>query len=174
MYEDATGSSFGNTNHEAHEVASGADSRADLRADRREERNGPPQGEDFSLELEEERGLPVVVAAGELDLYAMPRMRALMAEAMARAGAPRSGPRGGPSPGSPSVIVDLSEVSFADSMTIGVLIGENTKLQELGGELHLVFEEGAMARLLGHAGLDEAFKVHTDRRSAVRNIEGQG
>lgn len=129
-----------------------------------------PQTEVFSLELEEERGVPVVAAEGELDLYSMPRMRALMAEAMARAGGPRSGPRGDPSPGPPSVIVDLSGVTFADSMTIGVLIGERSTLNELGGELHLVFGEGAMARLLGHAGLQRAFEVHSDRASAAKAI----
>ena len=100
MY-DAADPSFDHEVHQDHgvpEAASGSDPRADPRAgsrvDRREEQGGSPsQAEEFSLELDEERGVPVLVAAGELDLYAMPRMRALMVEAMARVGGPRSGPR---------------------------------------------------------------------------------
>lgn len=130
-----------------------------------------PQTETFSIELEEERGVPVVAAWGELDLYSAPRLRARLAEAIARAGGPRSGPRGGPSPGPPSVIVDLSGVTFADSMTLGVLIGERGTLRELGGDLHLVLGDGVAARLLEHAGLTGVFEIHPDRQSAVRGID---
>jgi anti-sigma B factor antagonist len=59
------------------------------------------------------------------------------------------------------VDVDLSEVDYADSTALGLLITLRKRLQERGGELRLVAPSDRVRRLLQIAGLDQVFEILT-------------
>lgn len=123
----------------------------------------------LSVLLEEEGGVPVISAIGELDIASTPELRAALLEAAERAGR-GSGKAGGTSEGAgrPPVVVDLGGLSFMDSMGLGLLVESRKMFGELGIGLRLVAEPGSAARnLLETTALYDAFEVYRDRRAAL-------
>jgi anti-sigma B factor antagonist len=57
------------------------------------------------------------------------------------------------------VIVEMSEVSFVDSMGLGVLVGARNRAQEGGGSILLVSPPEAVRRLLTGTQLQRSFPV---------------
>ena len=87
----------------------------------------------------------VVRLGGELDLYNADQVRSALADVLAD---------------SPErVVVDLSEVEFIDSTTLGVLIEARTKLDNRRGFL-LAAPALETRRALEISGLDRHFSVH--------------
>lgn len=78
---------------------------------------------------------PVVVASGQLDLSVNDALRAVL-----------SGLDG-------IVTVDLRDVTFIDSSTIGVLVGAQTRLADAGGSLRLRNPQDLPRRVLEIVGL---------------------
>jgi anti-anti-sigma factor len=78
---------------------------------------------------------PVVVASGQLDLSVNDALRAVL-----------SGLDG-------IVTVDLRDVTFIDSSTIGVLVGAQTRLTDAGGSLRLRNPQELPRRVLEIVGL---------------------
>jgi anti-sigma B factor antagonist len=85
----------------------------------------------------------VVRAAGELDLATAPRLRARLLEAV------RRHPAG--------VVVDLSEVTFADCQALGALIAARNLSVALGRPLVLRCTPPPVARLLKATGTQSLF-----------------
>ena len=98
------------------------------------------------LGIEEVNGARVVRLAGELDLYNASVVRESLLEATDD-GAPER------------IVVDLSEVEFMDSTTLGVLIEARTKLANRKGFL-LAAPGLETRRALQISGLDRHFSVH--------------
>ena len=98
------------------------------------------------LGVEEVNGARVVRLAGELDLYNANVVRDSLLEATDD-GAPER------------IVVDLSEVEFMDSTTLGVLIEARTKLANRKGFL-LAAPGLETRRALQISGLDRHFSVH--------------
>ena len=98
------------------------------------------------LGVEEVNGARVVRLAGELDLYNASVVRESLLEATDD-GAPER------------IVVDLSEVEFMDSTTLGVLIEARTKLANRKGFL-LAAPGLETRRALQISGLDRHFSVH--------------
>jgi anti-sigma B factor antagonist len=90
-------------------------------------------------------GAYVVRLAGELDLYNANAVREALFEAAS----------GGPD----RIVVDLSEVEFLDSTTLGVLIEARTKLANRNAFL-LAAPGLETRRALQISGLDRHFAVH--------------
>jgi anti-sigma B factor antagonist len=82
---------------------------------------------------------------GELDLYNAAQVRAALADI--RAQAPER------------IVVDLGEVEFIDSTTLGVLIETRAKMSNRGG-LILAAPGLETRRALQISGLDKLFTVH--------------
>ena len=89
-------------------------------------------------------GTVVVAAAGECDLHDAPRLEAALAEAA------RDATR---------VLVDLSELRFADSTTLGVILKTRRTLEGGGRELALVSPSPEVRRTLSAAGLAGVFRL---------------
>jgi anti-sigma B factor antagonist len=98
------------------------------------------------LGIEKVNGARVVRLAGELDLYNANVVRDSLLEA-ADDGPPER------------IVVDLSEVEFIDSTTLGVLIEARTKLANRKGFL-LAAPGLETRRALQISGLDRHFSVH--------------
>lgn len=105
-----------------------------------------------SFELEDVDGACVVEAAGELDLYASAELDGALAAARAR---------------SRSVVLDLSEVSFIDSSSLGRLLAFDRQLASGGGSFAVVVRGEEVARALALTRLDRILTTATTRGDAV-------
>jgi anti-sigma B factor antagonist len=60
---------------------------------------------------------------------------------------------------SDTVDIDLSNVDYADSTALGLIIALRNRLRERGGDVRLVSPSERVRKLLGYAGLDQAFTI---------------
>jgi len=102
--------------------------------------NEPPVGG-----IERRNGAVVVHLVGELDLYNAPEVRHALLELCAEA--------------PERLVVDLAEVDFVDSTTLGVLIEARTKLTNRRSFL-LAAPGLEIHRALQISGLDQHLSVH--------------
>jgi anti-sigma B factor antagonist len=94
----------------------------------------------------------VIRLGGELDLYNAAQVRAALAEACAQ--------------DPERIVVDLGEVEFIDSTTLGVLIETRTKMNNRGGLL-LAAPGLETRRALQISGLDKLFVVRDSVQDAL-------
>jgi anti-sigma B factor antagonist len=87
----------------------------------------------------------VIAVAGEVDLFTAPefkeRVMAPIAADVAR------------------VVVDLSDASFIDSSSLGVLIGAHRRLRARGGRLMVACDHAAILKTFRVTGLDSVFTI---------------
>ena len=102
--------------------------------------------------------LSVVAVHGQADLHTASDLRAAMAEAVDR--------------GSVSLVVDLSEATFIDSMTLGVLLGAVKRLRPVGGGVSVVCSDPHIRRIFEITLLDRVFSLYPDRESALERAGG--
>lgn len=99
-----------------------------------------------------ERG-HLVVAKGELDISATPRLSTVLAMASAS--------RGG------RLVLDLSEVTFIDSTALGTILKAAAQLEESRTSLAVVAPEGPVRRLLEMTNLTQRFRLFGTRADAL-------
>jgi anti-sigma B factor antagonist len=87
----------------------------------------------------------VVAVSGEIDLFTAPEFKQ-------RVAAPIDA-------GSTRVIVDLTETTFIDSSSLGVLIGAHRRLLRLQGRLVIVCNSDAISKTFRITGLDGVFTI---------------
>jgi anti-sigma B factor antagonist len=58
-----------------------------------------------------------------------------------------------------TVDIDLSKVDYADSTALGLIVALRNRLRERGGDVRLVSPSERVRKLLGYAGLDQAFTI---------------
>jgi anti-anti-sigma factor len=72
------------------------------------------------------------------------------------------------------VLVDLGEVTYADSTVIGELLRFRNDAEARGRRIALLIGSPQFARLLQYAGLPEAFAVFDNRAAALTFLAGAG
>jgi anti-sigma B factor antagonist len=87
----------------------------------------------------------VVAVTGEIDLFTAPEFKQ-------RVSAPIDAGRS-------SVIVDLTDTTFIDSSSLGVLIGAHRRLKLRGGTLVVVCDNDAIVKTFRITGLDGVFTL---------------
>lgn len=87
----------------------------------------------------------VVAVAGEIDLFTAPEFKQ-------RVSAPID-------EGRTHVIVDLTDTTFIDSSSLGVLIGAHRRLRRLDGRLVIVCSNDAIVKTFRITGLDGVFTI---------------
>ena len=75
--------------------------------------------------------------------------------------------------GARHLTVDLSELGFADSASINVLLAAHRTLRELGGGLEPAFPQPPVAQMLTLLGVDQVLTVRTQARAGTAE-EGLG
>ena len=95
----------------------------------------------------------LVVATGELDMSATPRLSTVLAMACA-------------SPGG-RLVLDLSEVAFVDSTALGTILKAAAQLEESGTNLAVVAPDGPVRRLLEMTNLTQRFRLFATRDEAL-------
>ena len=87
----------------------------------------------------------VIAVTGEIDLFTAPEFKQRMS-ALIDAGRSR-------------IVVDLTETTFIDSSSLGVLIGAHRRLKLRGGALLVVCDSEAIAKTFKITGLDGVFTL---------------
>ena len=98
-------------------------------------------------------GSHVVAVSGQLDLFTGPEFRQ-------RVTAPITA-------GTDRVIVDLTQTTFLDSSSLGVLIGAHQRLQSRGGELVVACDSEAILSTFRITGLDGVFRLESSVEAAL-------
>jgi anti-sigma B factor antagonist len=107
---------------------------------------------DFGVETIDE-GDPVVIAVhGQADLHTAPELRNAITAAL--------------DAGAKGLVVDLSEATFIDSMTLGVLLGAVKRLRPSGGKVGIVCTDPHIRRIFEITLLDRVFSLHTSLDAA--------
>ena len=87
----------------------------------------------------------VIAVSGEIDLFTAPEFKARISD-LIDAGRSR-------------LVVDLSETTFIDSSSLGVLIGAHRRLKLRGGALLVVCDNEAITKTFKITGLDGVFAL---------------
>jgi anti-anti-sigma factor len=95
----------------------------------------------------------LIVAAGELDISATPRLSTVLAMAAT-------------SPGG-RLVLDLDKVTFIDSTALGTILKAASQLDEAGTLLAIVAPEGPVRRLLEMTNLTQRFRLFATRAAAL-------
>ena len=109
---------------------------------------------DFSVRTEQLSDDDYVIAlAGEVDLYTAPEFKQELLDVIAK--------------GAKHVVIDLSETTFIDSTTLGVLVGGVKRLRTNDGQLSLICSDRNITKIFEITGLDRVFTIHASRDEAV-------
>lgn len=108
----------------------------------------------FSIDDELKLGKTAVFSVrGELDLHEAPELQDRIGRATDR--------------GARLIVVDLTGVTFIDSMALGVLLAAMNRLRSLGGDLRLVVPNPSIRRIFEISLLDRLFVLDTTRDEAL-------
>jgi anti-sigma B factor antagonist len=92
-------------------------------------------------------GTPVLRFSGEVDLAVAPELQEQLDALIAD--------------GAKTIVVNLLDATFLDSIALGVLIGALEQCRSEGGDLHLVVTEPRILKVLEITGLADTFPMHT-------------
>jgi anti-sigma B factor antagonist len=98
----------------------------------------------------------VIALSGEVDLYTAPEFKQQLLETIGR--------------GAKEVVVDLSDTTFIDSTTLGVLVGGVKRLRPEGGRLSLVCSDRNITKIFEITGLDKVFPIYESRDEALQSL----
>ena len=100
----------------------------------------------------------VVAVTGEVDLFTAPEFKQrVMAPILS---------------GVEHVIVDLTQTTFIDSSSLGVLIGAHRRLKSRGGRLLVACDTDAIVKTFRITGLDSVFTL-VDTPEAALNLSAE-
>jgi anti-sigma B factor antagonist len=123
----------------------------------------PSADTDFRIDEDHPRsGTAVLALNGDADLHSANELRARLGAAIEA--------------GAVVVVVDLSEVTFIDSMALGVLLEAMKRLRARGGVLHIVGPRPDVRRIFEITLLDRIFPLDATRSEALaaRAEDGNG
>ena len=90
-------------------------------------------------------GVSIVELAGEVDLYTAPEVKRELLKVI--------------EDGAQRVVVDLTETTFIDSTTLGVLLGGLKRLRAVDGEIVLVCSDRNIRKIFEITLLDRVFPI---------------
>ena len=112
----------------------------------------------FHIEDESFREDSIVIKLqGEVDLYAAPELKDHVNRAIES--------------GKTKLILDLSEATFIDSTTLGILVSGMKRLRPRGGMLAVLCPDPTMARIFDITGLNRMFSVHETLEGAMAALK---
>lgn len=98
-------------------------------------------------------GTTVIAVWGEVDLHVAPDLRDRMTTMI--------------SDGTNELVVDLSDATFVDSMTLGVLLGAMKRLRARNGHLRVVVTKPDLRRIFEITLLDQVFALYSSLDDAL-------
>jgi anti-sigma B factor antagonist len=97
----------------------------------------------------------VIALGGEVDLYTAPEFKQQLLDVIAQ--------------GARQVVVDLTDTTFIDSTTLGVLVGGVKRLRPNSGQLSIVCSDRNITKIFEITGLNKVFTIHADRAEALES-----
>lgn len=114
----------------------------------------------FDIKTEQLNGDSYVISlTGEVDLYTAPEFKQQLIDAVAD--------------GAKHVVVDLTDTTFIDSTTLGVLVGGVRRLREKDGDLSLVCSDRNINKIFEITGLDQIFPIAASREEALTRLSSK-
>jgi anti-sigma B factor antagonist len=107
---------------------------------------------DYQIDHDPIDGGHLVVASGELDIAATPRLSTVLAAATRPSG---------------RMVLDLSDVTFIDSTALGTILKAATQLDDGGTLLAVVVPDGPVRRLFEMTNLTQRFRLFGTRAAAL-------
>ncbi|HEY7562913.1 MAG TPA: STAS domain-containing protein [Gaiellaceae bacterium] len=98
----------------------------------------------------------VIALTGEIDLYTAPEFKQQLLDVVGQ--------------GAKNVVVDLTETTFIDSTTLGVLVGGVKRLRPAGGQLSIVSSDRNITKIFEITGLSRVFPLHATRAEALESV----
>jgi anti-sigma B factor antagonist len=98
----------------------------------------------------------VIELGGEVDLYTAPEFKERLVQLIEG--------------GKKRIVVDLSQATFIDSTTLGVLVGGVKRLRPAGGSLAIVCTDQNITKIFEITGLDRVFPIHDSREDALAGL----
>lgn len=95
----------------------------------------------------------VICLCGEADLHTAPILRDALDHAVET--------------GAGTIVVDLTGVTFVDSMMLGVLLGASRTMRPRGSELRIVVNDPHLRRIFELTLLDRVLELHSSLEGAV-------
>jgi anti-sigma B factor antagonist len=95
----------------------------------------------------------IISIVGEIDLYNAPTLKAQLLEAVDQ--------------GARHIVIDMTDTTFIDSTTLGVLISGLKRLRSEGGSLSIAAANTDIAKIFAITGLDRVFTIYATREEAV-------
>jgi anti-sigma B factor antagonist len=92
---------------------------------------------------------PVIALSGEIDLAVAPSLQERLDALFSN--------------GESTIVVDLLDATFLDSIALGVLVGALEQCRKSGGDLHLVLTEPRILKVLEITGLVNTFPISSSR-----------
>jgi anti-sigma B factor antagonist len=102
-------------------------------------------------------GISTVSVAGEVDLATAPELKEALTEVV------NDGARG--------VLVDLSNATFIDSTTLGVLMSAVKRLRPAGGELAIACNDANIRKIFEITLLDRVFAIFDTPGAGVEHLQ---
>jgi anti-sigma B factor antagonist len=111
----------------------------------------------FDIKTEPAPGEAYVIAlTGEIDLYTAPEFKQQLLDVIGQ--------------GAKHVVVDLTDTTFIDSTTLGVLVGGVKRLRPNGGQLSIVCSDRNITKIFEITGLNRVFPIHATRAEALEGL----
>jgi anti-sigma B factor antagonist len=98
-------------------------------------------------------GVFVIALTGEIDLYTAPEFKQQLLDVIGQ--------------GARHVIVDLTDTTFIDSTTLGVLVGGVKRLRPEGGQLSIVCSDRNITKIFEITGLNRVFPIYETRAEVL-------
>ena len=98
----------------------------------------------------------MLVIHGQADLHSAPELREQFHQVIDE--------------GAFHVVVDLTDATFVDSMTLGVLLGGVKRLRPQGGQLRVVVTQPGLRRIFEVTLLDRVFMLFPTRAEALERL----
>jgi anti-sigma B factor antagonist len=111
----------------------------------------------FHIEDESHKDSIVIKLQGEVDLYAAPELKDHV--------------NGAIESGKTKLVLDLTEATFIDSTTLGILVSGMKRLRPRGGMLAVLCPDPTMARIFDITGLNRMFSVHDTLEGALAALD---
>ena len=100
-------------------------------------------------------GVYVIALTGEVDLYTAPEFKQQLLDVIGK--------------GATTVVVDLTDTTFIDSTTLGVLVGGVKRLRpERAASSSIVCSDRNITKIFEITGLNRVFPIHATRAGGAR------
>jgi anti-sigma B factor antagonist len=115
-------------------------------------------GNIMEIKTFEKMGANIIAVSGKIDAYQAIKLKDALNEVIDN--------------GSKKIIVNLAQVNFLDSTTLGTLISALKRVKTTGGEICVTCLQPSVKEIFQLTRLDKVFQIFTNDDEAMKNLGG--